>query len=235
MALSAPLYYLKRKARLLSRKLNIPLHEALDCVAREEGFMSWSLLSDRVATATEFEVLDRFRPGDLVLIGARPGQGKTMTGLHLAVTAARQGRSSTFFTLAYSTEEVDERLRRLGVHREDFGQLFELHVSDGINADYIVQALALAPEGSVAVVDYLQALDHRRTNPDILMQVRSIREMAKSRGVIIAFISQIDHSFDASGKSLPDLADIRLPNPLDLDLFDQSLFMHKGQMRLSAA
>ena len=33
MKLSAPLYHLKRKAKLLSRAENIPLHEALDGIA----------------------------------------------------------------------------------------------------------------------------------------------------------------------------------------------------------
>ena len=34
MKLSAPLYHLKRKAKLLSRAENIPLNEALDRIAR---------------------------------------------------------------------------------------------------------------------------------------------------------------------------------------------------------
>src|SRR5579862_7868029 len=38
MKLSAPIYHLKRKARLLSREKKIPLHEALDRIAIEEGF-----------------------------------------------------------------------------------------------------------------------------------------------------------------------------------------------------
>ena len=44
MRLSAPVYQLKRKARLLSRTDNIPLHEALDRIAVREGFAAWSLL-----------------------------------------------------------------------------------------------------------------------------------------------------------------------------------------------
>ena len=51
MKLSAPLYHLKRKAKLLSRAENIPLHEALDRVAKQEGFGAWSLLAAK-ATAT---------------------------------------------------------------------------------------------------------------------------------------------------------------------------------------
>ena len=38
MKLLRPFITLKRKAKLLSRAENIPLHEALDRVARQEGF-----------------------------------------------------------------------------------------------------------------------------------------------------------------------------------------------------
>lgn len=44
MQLSAPIYKLKRKAKLLAREIDIALHQALDKVAIEEGFQSWSHL-----------------------------------------------------------------------------------------------------------------------------------------------------------------------------------------------
>ena len=90
MKLSAPLYHLKRKAKLLSRAENIPLHEALDRVARQEGFGGWSLLAAKAtATAPAEKLFARLAPGDLVLVGARPGQGKTLMSLELAVQAMK--------------------------------------------------------------------------------------------------------------------------------------------------
>ena len=47
MNLSAPIYKLKRNAKLLSRNDGIPLHQALDRIARNEGFKSWSLLTKK--------------------------------------------------------------------------------------------------------------------------------------------------------------------------------------------
>ena len=49
MKLSAPVYHLKRKAKLLSREGNVPLHEALNRIAIKEGFGSWSLLVAKVS------------------------------------------------------------------------------------------------------------------------------------------------------------------------------------------
>ena len=48
MKLSAPVYRLKRNARLLSRQKKIPLIQALDEIARQEGCESWSLLAARL-------------------------------------------------------------------------------------------------------------------------------------------------------------------------------------------
>lgn len=44
MELSAPIYELKRKAKRLRREKGLSHTEALNCIANEEGFTSWSLL-----------------------------------------------------------------------------------------------------------------------------------------------------------------------------------------------
>ncbi len=77
MRFSAPIYHLKRKAKLLSRKEKIPLHEALDRIAVQEGFRQWSLLSARdSSTTTANKVFSQYRPGDLALIQHAPVKAK---------------------------------------------------------------------------------------------------------------------------------------------------------------
>jgi hypothetical protein len=49
MKLSAPVYRLRRNAKLLSREKKIPLVRALDEIARQEGYKSWSLLAARLS------------------------------------------------------------------------------------------------------------------------------------------------------------------------------------------
>jgi hypothetical protein len=44
MELTAPIYELKRKAKQLRREKGLKHSEALNCVANEEGFTTWSLL-----------------------------------------------------------------------------------------------------------------------------------------------------------------------------------------------
>jgi replicative DNA helicase len=236
MKLSAPIYHLKRKAKLLSREKNIPLHEALDRIAEQEGFSGWSLLATKVTvTAPAGKLFARLAPGDLVLVGARPGQGKTLMSLELAVEAMKSGNRGMFFTLEYTEKDVLDRFRDIGVQREDFAGLFEFDSSDDISADYIVKRLAAAPRGTLVIVDYLQLLDQKRENPELMVQVRTLQSFARDRGLIFVFISQIDRSYDPLTKPCPDLEDVRLPNPLDLSLFTKTCFLNNGEVQFRAA
>lgn len=236
MKLSAPIYHLKRKAKRLSREEGIPLHDALDRVATTEGFSAWSMLAAKAAAVTPANRLfPQFRHGDLVLVGARPGQGKTLMSLELAVEAMKSGHRAAFFSLEYTAKDVLDRMRAIGVEPAQFDKLFEVDCSDAISADYVAKQMATAPRGTVVVIDYLQLLDQRRENPDLSVQVRALKSFARDKGLIMVFISQIDRSYDASLKPCPDLRDIRLPNPLDLKLFDKTCFISDAEVQFRAA
>jgi len=232
MKLSAPIPTLKRKARLLARTGHIPLHQALDRIAAEEGFGAWSLLAaTSAAIPPASKLFARLTPGDMVLLGARPGQGKTLMGLEVAVEAMKAGQRSTFFTLEYTESEVLDRFRAIGADRAQFGGLFELDSSDTISAAHIARRMAMAPRGTVVVVDYLQLLDQKRENPALMDQVQALKSLARDKGLIVIMISQIDRTYDPSAKAVPDLDDVRLPNPLDLKLFDKACFLNQGEVR----
>lgn len=233
MRLSAPVYRLKRKAKLLSRAQNMPLHAALDHVAAAEGFERWSLMLQSAAASPAARLFGALTPGDLVLLGARPGQGKTLLSLELAVEAIKAGRTSAFFTLEYTEVEVVTRLRAIGADPASMSDRFTLDTSDAICSDYFIGQLASAERGSLAVIDYLQLLDRRRDTPDLNTQIRSLRAFARRAGVILVIISQIDRSYDPAKKSCPDLSDVRLMNELDLGLFSHACFVGANEIRWS--
>ncbi|WP_146101264.1 DNA helicase [Bradyrhizobium sp. AC87j1] len=236
MRLSAPIYHLKRKAKRLSREEGIPLHDALDRIATTEGFSAWSMLAAKAAAITPANRLfPQFRPGDLVLVGARPGQGKTLMSLELAVEAMRSGHRAAFFSLEYTEKDVLERFQAIGANPAQFRELFAVDCSDAISADYVVKEMAAAPRGTFVVIDYLQLLDQRRENPDLSVQVRALKSFARDKGLIVVFISQIDRSYDPAVKPCPDLGDVRLPNPLDLKLFDKTCFLNNSEVQFRAA
>ena len=63
---------------------------------------------------TGFPGIDRqllgLRPGQMIVIGARPGVGKTSFALNLAVNAAAKGATVAFFSLEMSKAEIAQRL-----------------------------------------------------------------------------------------------------------------------------
>lgn len=235
MRLSVPIYRLKRRARLLARENAIPLNQALDRVAREEGYARWSLLAARESGAPPSRtVLSRLEEGDLLLLGARPGHGKTMMGLELLLDAAAEGREAVFFTLFHTEREVADQLRSLGADRARLAGLVSVVTSDDIGSDFIIDHMRDAPPGAVAVVDYLQILDQQRSKPEVAVQIAALRRFARAQRVVLAFLSQIDRSYDPELKPVPDMGDVRLPDRLDPELFSKTCFLHDGELRFQA-
>ncbi len=248
MTTSAPIHVLKREARRLARGEHIPLHQALDRIARREGFPRWSLLVHRTAPPpadpglqfpietlsadTGARLLDELRAGELLLIAARPRQGKTVLGLALAVAVMRAGGYGAFFTLDYTRRDLARCFARLGEQWSRFDARFHFDDSDAIDADYVIERTAQATPGTVIVIDYLQLLDQRRTSPEVAIQVERLRTHARDRQLIIACIAQIDRRYQAGAGEFPGLEDVRRANPLDLSLFDQACFLNDGQVRL---
>ena len=236
MKLTAPIFILKQQAKALSRKEKMPLHQALDRIANREGFRAWSLLSAKAAAdKPSAALLAQLRPGDLVLVASRPGQGKTLLGIDLAIKTMEQGNRAAFFTLEFTRADVARCFEIIGEEPSVFSERFLLDVSDRICADYIVTQLASAPPRTLVVVDYLQLLDQKRENADLMDQVHRLKDFARRRQLIVLCLSQIDRSYDPAIRSCPDIGDVRLPNPVDLSLFDKTCFLSRGRLQYAAS
>lgn len=69
---------------------------------------------DILGIQTGYKRIDRnllgLRPGQMIVIGARPAVGKTAFALNLAINAAVEGASVAFFSLEMSSTEIAQRL-----------------------------------------------------------------------------------------------------------------------------
>lgn len=236
MKLSAPIFILKQQAKALSQREKLRLHEGLDQIAVREGFKAWShLASAWQRTDSCRAVYGQLRVGDMLLLGSRPGQGKTLFSMGLALEAMSHGHRAFFFTLEFIAAEVEALFMVAGRSQQDFKGQWLLDTSEDMSAGYICQRLADAPPGTLAIVDYLQLLDQRRDKPGIDLQLRELKALALERRSIVVCLSQIAREFKAGYKAVPSWRDVRMPNAMDLAIFDKACFMHGGQVQLRSA
>ena len=160
MTLSRPIYRLKLEARRLSREARIPLNVALDRIAAREGFPRWSLLvANTAGTMMPVRIFAALNPGDLLLIAARPGQGKTLMGARLAIEAMRRGHRSVFFTLEYTENDVMRRFLDIGA--EHAGGILHRAAAEPGDTDADGHLVGVGDLGVVAAAGFGDHADDR--------------------------------------------------------------------------
>ena len=225
---SLPLYALKHRAKQRARLMQIPLHQALDEMAQQQGFAQWSLLLARRAQHDSVAAFAPLHPGQLMLLAARPLQGKTWLGFRWL----RQGQHAAFFSLDCTPTQVQQLMATADADAALWQTRFSWDCSDDICAAYVQHQLRDAAPQTLVVIDYLQLLDQRRSQPPLAQQLAVLRHFAQQRQLRVVLIAQIKRSFDAGAERMPGWHDVRLPNPVDAQLFDQCCFVHQGRMRM---
>lgn len=230
MKLSAPIHVLKAQAQQLKKEKGITNTEALDLIAKREGFNSWSLMQskkDEMFPKSYDEILDFFNPGDIVLIGARPSKGKTIFTIGLLVQAIQKKIARNY---CFSLSEIHKDIAgRIAVYDETIGEKdVDLDYSNDINADYIIEKTSKTiSKNSLIVIDYLQMLDEKRSNPPLQVQVEKLKNYAKEKECVVVFISQLKRELENRNDKKPLMSDVRLPNPLELKFFNKILMLHQ--------
>ena len=240
MKLSAPIHVLKNQAQQLRKKKEITSVEALDLIAKREGFNSWSLLQSKkeeIFPKSYDEILGFFNPGDIVLIGGRPGKGKTAFTIGLFVQAIQKKLAVNFiFSLSEIPRDVAGRMAIYDesmIKNNDYIGYVGLDYSNEISADYIIEKTKnTISKNSVIVIDYLQLLDEKRSNPTLQEQVLKLKTFAKEKECIVIFISQLKRELEYRADKKPVVDDIRLPNPLELKVFNKIILLHKEDSQL---
>jgi replicative DNA helicase len=191
------------------------------------------------------ELIGGLRPGGLYVVGARPGEGKSIMALQIAQQLAHAG------PVAFSSLEmgVDELLTRLislrgKIHmgplsRHELGpdewervaalrtdiQRMPLYVDarSGVNITQIKGfARTVQRKGKVAgvVVDYLQLItgDARRDRHIVVGEIsRQLKILARDLDCPVVALSQLNRDSVGKGRRAPSLGDLRESGSIEQD------------------
>lgn len=128
------------------------------------------------------DILPGMRPGQLIVVGGRPGLGKTTIGLDIARhVAVRQGVPALFVSLEMSHTEVMHRL----IAAEARVDLHRMQTKDLSDDDYVRMAKGVPriAEGHLAIDDTPEAsLSHIRT------RLRGMARTAPARLVVVDYL-----------------------------------------------
>ena len=188
----------------------IPLRQIYDQFLEERASIA-DPTADIAPVLTGFNDLDELLGGlqrsDMLILGARPGLGKSALAVNVSINAARQGSTVGIFSLEMSREqlalrilagdaEVDAHRLRLGLYTEaeeqriidSIGNLSELPVFiDDTPFQGIPEMrsksrrLSLSPDGlDLLIVDYLQLVQGQARARGGENRVQEISEISRS-------------------------------------------------------
>lgn len=234
MHLSAPIFRLKRDAKLLARADGIPLHEAQDLVAQREGYRRWShLAAQHAQRPIGARLLAALQPGDLAVLGGKRDHGKTTLAFELIAHAVADRRRCAYFSLEENDIDIEHLLRAAGVDPVVDAVIWD--TSDDITAETIAASCRELGSLSLVVVDYLQLLDQQRRKAPLADQVELLEVTVRETQSIVILLAQIDRSFDLAPEEMPGLAHLRLPNPIDAARLTKACFIHNGEIAIGPA
>lgn len=211
----------------------------------------------RKRTRTGFEGIDNliggFRPGQLIVVGARPGMGKSAFGLNVCDNIATAGTATGFITLEMSLQELQERLlaRRARVSvaemecptpsiqhalAEAAQQIHHLPLildesSRGLE-DVVSSIRTMRRKHGVEVVclDYLGLIRPTDTRVNREQQIstitRRLKEVAKEQKIAILLCTQLNRQTEGRDVKIPRLSDIRDSGAVEQDA-DIVIFLHR--------
>lgn len=187
------------------------------------------------------------RPGQMVVIGARPGVGKTSLCLNMATNMARNGVRVAMFSLEMSRSEIAQRMLStrsgLSLSRVRSGRIMpgdwptvidsieDLStlpiVVDDASGTNVTEIRAKARrmlhgcEHGVVIIDYMQLMSGGNPRDNRATQVgemsRGIKVMAKDLGVPVIALSQLNREVEGRTAKIPQLSDLRESGAIEQD------------------
>ena len=211
-------------------------------------------------TQTGFSGLDRVLAGmgksDLVLVGARPGMGKTSFALNIATNVAKQTKKTVcIFSLEMSADQLVNRvlssealvnsyaLRTGELTSEDWAHLAKassnladcdilIDDTSGLTVTAMKAKLRRVQNLGMVVIDYLGLMqgDHHTDNrvQEISEITRSLKILAKELMVPVVCCAQLSRGPESRTDKKPMLSDLRDSGSIEQDA-DTVIFLYRSE------
>ncbi|MBQ3533562.1 MAG: replicative DNA helicase [Clostridia bacterium] len=208
---------------------------------------------------TGFSMLDQYIGGlnksDLILLGARPGMGKTAIALNMAMSAAKKSNKTVvIFQLEMSRSQlatrllsaegfIDSKKLRMGnLTDEDWQKMAEatqtlqkmsimIDENSGITVPEMkAKCRRLGDQLGLIVIDYLQLMHAPKRTDNRVQEVaeisRSLKIMAKELNVPVLCCCQLSRGPEGRQDKRPMLSDLRESGSIEQDA-DIVLFIYR--------
>ncbi len=207
---------------------------------------------------TGFSMLDQYIGGlnksDLILLGARPGMGKTAIALNMAMAAAKKsGKTVVIFQLEMSRTQlatrllstegfIDSKKLRMGnLDDDDWQKMAEatqnlnrlnilIDENSGITVPEMKAKCRRVNNLGLIVIDYLQLMHTPKRTDNRVQEVaeisRSLKIMAKDLNVPVLCCCQLSRGPESRQDKRPMLSDLRESGSIEQDA-DIVLFIYR--------
>lgn len=192
-------------------------------------------------------------PGELTLLGARPGVGKSSMALEIALNAAGIGKRVLVDTLEMSARQYGQRIisRGSGVMLSHIrrgkianqpewtalgdaaneGSRLPVHFTLDVRTPEELRALVEATAPELVVVDYLQLMDTRRRSENETVRLGRIsgalKELSLECNVPVLALAQVTRQ-EGRAAVMPILKELRGSGNLEQDA-DNVIFLHQPE------
>ena len=208
---------------------------------------------------TGFTSLDQtlvgMNPGDLVLVGARPGMGKTAFAMNIAINLAARNNSVAVFSLEMAKEQIvaraiateafiDNYKMRSGLLEEDdWNKIIEassrlsncdIYFDDtpSMTVTAMKAKLRKLKKLDLVIIDYLGLMHSEKNSGNRVQEVseisRNLKIMAKELGVPVILCAQLNRGPESRDDKRPMLSDLRDSGAIEQDA-DVVMFLYRDE------
>ena len=197
------------------------------------------------ATPTGYSELNKkthgFKPGELIVVAARPGIGKTTLSLNLAFNAAKHGHTVAYFSLEMPAQQLFKRLVSADSNVKLDSLISDIDDTAGIQILDIVAKCRKLKEKTgnlgLVVVDYIGLArtnthyDSRQLEVQYISQ--TLKKLALDLNVPVIAVAQLNRNVESRSNGEPMLSDLRESGSIEQDA-DIVLLLHETSLDKSS-